>query len=327
MSLTFKHTIVHVLDQSIGMPILSTDVLPLDNETEDFITKHLIKIFESSSSCEAIFTETASLKTQLEVPLVESEFISLSTRIAQKFYAALEEIGTIPNGDLICTSFMMDGNSYFGVFKLNYKEEYTHYVAQEEGTVLTTIIKNKGIFPSGGKNLEEGIIFSLETPKVWLLDTSKSKYVATLFEVLPALSVKETIKAIEKVATTVIEEHFSDPLQAMTTLKNNISESITLTQTIPIQEVMEKTFGHDEVAYNDCIQKIDEVGIKDIPAIEVTDPKISNKFATHKIKTDTGIEIKLPNPIFLNDDFVQIINEPNGTISIVLKNISKIINK
>ena len=46
MSITFKHTVIHVLDLSMGMPLLSTDLLVLNDETESFITRHLIKIFE-----------------------------------------------------------------------------------------------------------------------------------------------------------------------------------------------------------------------------------------------------------------------------------------
>ena len=57
MSITFNHTIIHVLDLSMGMPIVSTDLLILNDETESFITKHLIKVFESSATCSAIFKE------------------------------------------------------------------------------------------------------------------------------------------------------------------------------------------------------------------------------------------------------------------------------
>lgn len=48
---------------------------------------------------------------------------------------------------------------------------------------------------------------------------------------------------------------------------------------------------------------------------------------THKIKTDTGIEIIFPSEYVENSDFIQFINNPDGTISIELKNIAKIENK
>ncbi|MBE6022784.1 MAG: nucleoid-associated protein [Cellulosilyticum sp.] len=326
MSITFKHTVIHVLDQSIGMPLLSTDLLILNDETESFITRHLIKVFESTSSCEAIFKADAPLPSMLEGPLTEEVFMHLTSEITNTFYRYMVEYENIPNGDLVFTSFIMDGQNYFGILKLNYKEEYTHFVEQVDGTVVTRIIKNTGIFPGGSKQVDEGLIICLDSLHVSLLDNSKGKYLSLMFDLEPALSVKETVKAIEKVASKVIEEHYDNPINAMTELKNNISESIARTQTIPVQEILEQTFGEDKDVFDSCMQHIEEFGIKEAK-LEVTDPKIGNKFNFQKLKTDTGVEVKLPTHLFKDPDFIEIINEPNGTISIVLKNISQIINK
>lgn len=326
MSITFKHTIIHVLDLTLNMPVFSTDLLVLNDETERFITKHLMKIFESSSSSDAIFKETASLPKILEVPLDTEAFTRLSHEMAEVFYRYMMEYGNIPSGDLILTSFMMDGGNYLGIFKLNYKEEFTHFVDHTEAGVVAQIIKHKGIFPSGSKQVDEGIIINTDDLNVILLDGTKSKYLSLLFDLEPALSIKETIKAMETVATKVIEEHYTDPLDALTTLKNNISESIARTQTIPVKEIMEQTFGDDEQVFESCTMQLDEYGIKE-SKIEVADPKLSNKFASQKLKTDTGIELKFPTQLFKDPDFMEVITNPNGTLSIVLKNISQITNK
>ena len=326
MSITFKHTIIHVLDQSMGMPLLSTDLLTLNDETESFITRHLIKIFESTSSCEAVFKESAELPNLLSGPLTEDVFMQLTSDITQVFYRYMTEYENIPSGDLVCTSFMIDGNNYFGILKLNYKEEYTHYVDQVEGSVITRIIKNKGIFPAASKQVDEGMIVSLEDFKVALLDNSKGKYLSLMFDLEPALSVKDTVKAIEKVATKVIEQHYDNPISAMTEFKQNMAETIAHSQTIPVQEILEQTFGEDEEVFESCVQHMEELGLKET-RVEVADPKIGNKYNFQKLKTDTGIEVKLPTHLFKDPDFIEIVNEPNGTISIVLKNISQIINK
>lgn len=326
MSITFKHTVIHVADLSIGMPLLSTDLLTLNDETESFITRHLIKIFESTSSCEAIFTEGASLPTQLQSPLTEDIFMSLTGEITDVFYRYMTEYENIPNGDIVFTTFIMNGQNYFAILKLNYKEEYTHFVEQTDGTVVTRIIKNKGIFPAASKQVDEGLIVDMESLKVSLLDNSKSKYLSLMFDLETALSVKETMKVIEKVASKVIEDHYDNPLNAITELKQNISESIARTQTIPVQEVLEQTFGEDNTVFESCMQQIEEFGIKE-SKVEITDPKISRKFEYQKLKTDTGFEVKLPTHLFKDPDFIEIVNEPNGTISIILKNISQIANK
>ena len=47
----------------------------------------------------------------------------------------------------------------------------------------------------------------------------------------------------------------------------------------------------------------------------------------HKIRTDTGIEISFPAEMLKDTEYVQFVNEPNGLISIELKNIGSIENK
>ena len=293
MSIIFNHTIIHVLDLSMGTPILSTDLLPLNDETESFITKHLVKIFESSVTCEAMFKEDAAFHKVFEVPLTYEHFLGLSNDLADIYFKYMVEYGTIPSGDLIVAHFMMNSTNYLGVLKLNYKEEFTHFVDNSEGGVSARIIKHKGIFPPTSKQVDEGIIINLDSEEVLLIDTTKSKYLSLLYDLEPKLSVKETIKAIEKVASKVIETHYDNPLNAMTELKTNISESISRTSSIPVEEIMAQTFGEDTEVFETCIQHMEEMGIKEAK-VEISDPKIGNKFSSQKLKTDTGIELKFP---------------------------------
>jgi hypothetical protein len=54
----------------------------------------------------------------------------------------------------------------------------------------------------------------------------------------------------------------------------------------------------------------------------------ANKIKTkQKLITDEGIEINIPYEMISNIDKVEFITNPNGTISIVLKNIDSIIDK
>ena len=47
----------------------------------------------------------------------------------------------------------------------------------------------------------------------------------------------------------------------------------------------------------------------------------------HKIRTDTGIEITFPAEYFENPDFIEFVSNPDGMISIELKNIGSIENR
>ena len=47
----------------------------------------------------------------------------------------------------------------------------------------------------------------------------------------------------------------------------------------------------------------------------------------HKIRTDTGIEISFPAEMGNNPEYIEFVNEPNGLITLALKNIGSIENR
>ena len=44
-------------------------------------------------------------------------------------------------------------------------------------------------------------------------------------------------------------------------------------------------------------------------------------FSKHKIKTDNGIELSVPTDVYKNKDAIEFINNPDGTISILITNV------
>ena len=71
------------------------------------------------------------------------------------------------------------------------------------------------------------------------------------------------------------------------------------------------------VSYTHLVEKPIEV--------EYVKPARSDK--VQKIKTDKGIEIIIPVDYMNSRDFVEFKNQPDGTISIQLKNITRITSK
>ena len=56
----------------------------------------------------------------------------------------------------------------------------------------------------------------------------------------------------------------------------------------------------------------------------------TESFITKKIISvieNTGIEIKMPTHLFKDNDFFEMVNEPNGTITLKIKNVSQVLNK
>lgn len=323
MSIAFKHTIVHILDLSAGHHILSAKNLALEEEIEAFITKHINNLFENNAVSQPVFKEESEVLNMIS-PYSDDRFYEISCWLADKFYRYMTNYEMIPSGDLVITSFERNSENFLGIIKLNYKEEFTHHIENGEAGGIAQIIKHKSIFSS--KKIDEAVIINTETYDIWLLDNSKEKYLPLLLDSETHLSVKEKLAVVEQITNEVIEEHFANPIEAITTLKSNIAESIFESSSIPITHVIKETFKEYEEICEECISKIEECGFQD-ETITVSNPKEAKKYSSHKLKTNTGIEIKMPTDMIQDPKFIEFINNPDGTISIVLKNIGQIINK
>ena len=76
---------------------------------------------------------------------------------------------------------------------------------------------------------------------------------------------------------------------------------------------------------DDFREELRKQGVEKPIEVEYVKPARSDK--VQKIKTDKGIEIIIPVDYMNSRDFVEFKNQPDGTISIQLKNITRITSK
>ena len=323
MHITFHNSIIHVLDTSIGHPILSSKSLPLEDESEHFITKHIEHLFESNETSQVgLREESIFLK---EISAYEAEnFYAFSCQVAKRFFEYMLNQGGIKRGDLIVCSFSHEENEFLGIIKLNYQEAFIHQVNQENTCITTRLIKEHHIFSK--TKIEEALLIERKKGEVQLLDKSKEHYLAELFEVEDVLSTKEKLMAMEQITSQVIEEHFLNPVEAISILKSTIAEHILEASSVPVEKVIQETFKDHEAVEAICMQRMEQCGIKE-ENIRLMNPKEVKKYMSHKLKTNIGVEIKLPTQMIHDKEFIEFVRESNGTFSIVIKNISEIVNQ
>lgn len=323
MSIVFKKVIMHTLDATMDMPRLSKECLTLTDDTEAYITHYIADLFENHSMAKAVFEEESPWLEAIKDGI--KDFYSFSCDMAHNFYAYLQTFETIASGDLIVAQFERDAVPYAAFIKLNYKEAFTH--AMDHSIECNQIIKNKSIFPETSSKIQEAAIINMETMNILLLDIHKEKYVHTLLGCTAPLSTKQKINVVEKVIAEAIEDNFENKIEALSFAKSNLAKSIESTSSIMIEDVLHDTFGDREEIVNACKEMLEERGITD-DAIELQQAsKVAKKYTTHKFKTNTGIEIKLPVQMLDDPNTIELINNPDGTVEVRIKNIAALINK
>ena len=146
-----------------------------------------------------------------------------------------------------------------------------------------------------------------------------------------APSTRETVKAVQQIAVELAAEQGADPVQAVqaaTRVKASLAQQGQTEETFAPLEAAREVFGEledPEPVLKEFEERVRQAGL---PAQVKVEPTYAAKTArTHKIKTDTGIELTVPAEYFENPEYIQFLNNPDGTLSIQLNHIGSIENK
>lgn len=113
--------------------------------------------------------------------------------------------------------------------------------------------------------------------------------------------------------------------EAFATTQTAIYEALE-SGSINTEMIAEKVFYDNESAkslYREQISK--KIADKEIP-VENTQ-KYEKKYRVQKFKLDSGIEISIPMAIYQDKTKVEFVNQPNGTTSLIIKDIETVLNK
>ncbi len=140
------------------------------------------------------------------------------------------------------------------------------------------------------------------------------------------VSGKEVIEAVTRIVEEVAEEHGANTAVALAKAKAAVAEKVEVDEEIAPWDIAEDIFEDEPVLKERVEERVREERLPERVAVEravVERAPVRN----HKIRTDTGIEISFPAEMLKDTDYVQFVNEPNGLISIELRNIGSIENR
>lgn len=330
-----KTAVLHILDTSVTFPVLSDKEIELSGETVEFLEKHISKIFEDANLKKAQFIGEVNTIKDICNALKEDSgrFMEVTRAIGVMTFDFMLKNIDISSGDLICCHFHAGNEPYLALLKLNYKTGFTHYVNQMEEGAVNSIIRYKTLLPSDGQKVDEAVLISLETDEIKLIEKAyeikgtKEFYMSNhLIKCTTDLSDNQKLKIIDKVTQKISKKYYDEDFDKVAKLKKVVSEGLEEKSEIRVDEIAQEVFDTNLAVREEYIQEIQKAGLIE-EAIKVPEKLAEKKFKTHKIKTDTGIEINFPLSYYDNRDMIEFANNPDGSISIIIKNVGKIINK
>ena len=138
-------------------------------------------------------------------------------------------------------------------------------------------------------------------------------------------SYKESVKSITKLTEEMSDKYEMDEVDIVPKMKSMLVDNIENSKPIQIDEIAEELFAEKPLAKAEFKEALKKQGVPTAIEVEYVKPTRSDK--VQKIKTDKGIEIIIPVDYMNTKEFVEFKNQPDGTISIQLKNITHITSK
>ena len=321
--------IMHILDTSVGMAVLSDKELEYGADMADFVKSHIAKIMTGDEGRHCEFHKEESEIYKMLVDYDDKNFIPISRDIANLLFAVMEQNVDIPAADLMVVRFRAGEEVYLGLLKMNYKSMYTHRTMPVDNGNDNEVILHKSLLPPSSQRLTEAAVIRMSdlsvsvVEKKYEVNGEKVNYFSYLFlKCSAALSpktqmsiVSRAVSSVQK-AMTAEEKQYKENMRAKSIIEDTLEEQGSFTP----EEIGDKIFDEEpqkRAAYQTQIEKYDMVKEEIKPKSEAT----VKKFQSQHLYTDTGIEIKIPMEMYKNPGQVEFITNPDGTVSVLIKNI------
>lgn len=325
--------IVHILDNSMSIPVLSMDEMSHNYETKEFFSNHIVKIMNNDGIKECVFKEDNNLLYSHLNSFAkdESKFVEFSQNAANQLFTIMTSNIDIPSCDLAIIYYSCRGENYIAILKMNYLSTYIHYTDYENDLNINTIIKHKATLPSPSQRIDEAIVINLNLmginilEKKFEIDGNKEFYLSKYFlKCETKLSSKEQYNIVKKATENITKKYFDEDIDKKREIKQELYNNIEETGEINLEKFANDIFETNVPLKDEFMESLEKKGIEE-PKIQLTEKTISRSFEKQKIKTDTGIEIKVPMDLYNDTNNLEFITNADGKISIVIKNVSKII--
>ncbi|MDR3589566.1 MAG: nucleoid-associated protein [Negativicutes bacterium] len=328
--------ILHVLDFHSGVTVFSEQELDSQNASvATFLTKHVEKLYSDSNAQSGLFYPDSDFKGRLTAYLDGSlDFTAFSVYVGEQVYSVVSLSEILDPADLIVCDLSIEGERFLAVLKCNNKVGFTHQVVTADGMVRNDIINHYAILPSITQKLDEYALIDLNSLQIRFGDKKRSIdgediYIIPekILECSSSISPKKAIDLVNTIARKVSENHGQNAVSsvaAVSKAKNYLVENAEVSDYLNPVELGRRVFSSSPMMQDEYIKEVQQAGIPE--TVKVDRALAEKKGKSHKIKTDTGIELAFPADYFQNTDYIEFINNPDGTLSIQLKNIGKIVN-
>lgn len=326
--ISINKAILHTMDAATELYFCSDEELLLDLNVNAYLHRHLEKISKQQTSQKGTFKLTSKLFAQIK-QYTSDDFIKLTRNIANTWFGAYAEANRFLDMNLLFVEYVEDDVLYFAALQFKNKQGYIRQISKEDGIVKNEILTYASLIPSMSQTIEEYFIINmhdysirLKEDKYYLNDDEELLISDIILYCHIEASTKDALKTIDTMITKISHELDEDVLENTLKYKQYVNLCTATDQKLNVDEIAPQVFEKRE----EFVSRFNELAFENkLPDTIELGKKAPISLRKHKIKTDSGIEIIIPVDYHEIKDTVSIINNEDGTISIALHHVGKIV--
>jgi hypothetical protein len=325
MDIHIDQAVLHVLDTNIDLPILSDVCLDLTDDTKEFLLFRIDKFLSSDDTKCCSFEEGSEFPHAVQAEM--GNFIPLTQKLAQRLFDIMKQNPAIPSADVIFLNAVIDGSPCLFFEKMNYRESYIHYFENSDGRKSNSIIKQRTVLASPKGKTDEAAMVNLDDWSVKLIekkyeiDDKKDFYLSASFlQCSGSVSAKQKLAAITKAAKSINEKFYDNDKEVETHVVSVLCDQAAEESETTVEDLCNHFYGDSAVVKQEFIEELKNKNIDVSDTVKVS-PSVARRLEKQSIKTSSGVEIKIPVSQYNNMDSLEFINNPDGSISLLIKNV------
>ena len=328
--MVIRSAALHILDPLVGMPVLSQGELELGSDLSEFLKAHVERFTESDERKLCRFQEESEVGRMLQDWTPEA-FVPLSGQLAERLFQVLSENAAIPPADAVVLWLSAGAEEYLAFLKMDYKSSYTHATSVEEGANVNSILLQKALLPSRGQRVSEAFLYRFSDGDLQVVEKrhevngEKRWYFSELFlQCRAPMSPKARLDLVTRAVEQVNRKYYGeeDPQRQME-IKNAVYQELGEEGGLRVETLKEKVFAGSPKLQEELEEKLEPYHLAE-ETVELRNPQTLRKYQKQRLLTDTGIEITIPMEEYENPDRVEFLTNPDGTISVLIKNVGRL---
>jgi len=321
---------IYIYDGSPIAPIFPAKAGKPTDDAGEYLSSVAEKLMNSDTS-RTTYVAAGSAQEEMLRQFAYKPFTEAASALIASIDESLQALEIVREGyDMVIFTFDRDNEPHLCVAQLPYRRAVVHQVENGEEGLSTMLLSHGTVLPLSGSKAYSGFVVNLSTGDIRLRDTAvltnagnRQLFGECLFMMAPTRTTKEAVKVVTEAIAQAAPEIPEQELRPA--VKRAMAASIEEKGVIDVQSVAEEVFRSDperEAMIEQVARQLQEESLE--PVIPVENKRVVAQLQKVKIRTDNGISISLPRTLADDENSFAVINNPDGTISIVINKVQEL---